>query len=436
MYNTDEIIDLEIDKMIREGEQKDAVDSEIDRMIDKEESSNIQQPEFSKEDVEGMDVMADMLKELAEESNEVTTIREIVESENEEVLEDEEVLADLVVDNTTGAVINVKEVDESDDTPAPSLTELIDSYQPTSLPVLDEELKKTFKNDMNLSDEDVTQLLSVVHRHKNGEKFSEYNALPDSVKEIVKHAAAELGLTTRDQISFFAKTMIDQFIQDANFDKELVDFEKSLQAELNIPSLLDLHSEYTRDAMEKELLEKADKLEEDGHVDKADALRRVSAAFTSSYTYDKVYKTLETNRKVRSKLAKDVENYNKFCREFVHKYQDTEFNIHDISLCANILKRAFPGRTDDEIIMFVNCIWKSMENLDTKILENNIYAYYVIKNIMTLDYTEAEAKTDFTQTIIKNIDEVMDKINEYVAEKAERLAAIEADKKAKKGGRK
>ena len=77
-----------------------------------------------------------------------------------------------------------------------------------------------------------------------------------------------------------------------------------------------------------------------------------------------------------------------------------------------------------------------MECLDTDVLENNIYAYYVIKNILTLDYTEAEAKTEFTQTLIKNIDEVMDKINEYVAEKAERLAAIEADRKSKKGGKK
>lgn len=414
MMTEDQLFEAELEKTIREQEEQER--------ITKQE----------------LDTVLDVLENNAKNDEDIQTIREITESEQTEVLEDEETVGTMKVDNATGVNIPVGTEVEVKERPISdkSLSELTEEYEPTKLPILDDDIKKHFTEDMNLSAEDAMQLLNVLHRHANGERFSKFNALPTSVQEMIKKAGAEMGVTSPEQLRFFTNTMLDEFIQDAAFNKEIIDFEESIKKELNIPSLVDMHSEYIKDAMEKELLERADKLEADGKTIEADKLRKVSAAFTSSYTYDKLYYVMEHDRKVRSRLAKDVEKYRRFCDDFVYKYRDTQFNIHDIALCLPILQRKFPHRTLNELTMFVNTMWKSMENLNIKDLESNIYAYYLIKNIMSLDYIEDSAKTGFTDTIMNNIEDVIDKINDYVVAKAEYDSEIERERKAKKGKKK
>lgn len=393
---------------------------------------------LTNEDVESV---AEVLKENADSSEEIQAVRAAI-AEDHPVLEDEEGIATVNVDPETGITSitpdegKVEAVTETRPISDKSITELTENYTATELPVLDDQLNKQFKDDMNLSDEDAAQLLNVIHRHSKGERFSKFNALPDSVKAMIRKAGGEMGITSQDQLNFFTNTMLDQFIQDANFNTAIVDFEQALQKELNIPSLVSMHAEYIKEQMEDKLIERADKLIEEGKVEQGEALKRVSAAFTDSYTFKPLYDIMENNRKVRSRLAKDVENYKRNCNDFIFKFQDTKFNIHDISLCLPILQRAFPNRTRAELVMFVNTMWHSVENLDTKVLEHNIYAYYLIKNIMALDYTDMNAKTEFDQLVMDNIEDVIDKINDYVTAKAVFDSEVRASRDAKKGGKK
>ena len=427
MMTQDELFEAELERTIRE---QVAAENKIDKMF---------QDDTKLSESQANDVLK-ILEDNAQNSDEIKTIREITESEHTEVLENEEGVGKIVADSATGVNMVVPNEADTEVKERPisekSLSELESEYEPTKIPVLDDELNKQFKDEMNLSDEDAAQLLNVIHRHSKGERFSKFNALPKSVQDIIKTAGAEVGITNPDALRFFTNSMLDEFIQDAAFNKEIVDFEESIKKELNIPSLVDMHSEYIKDAMEKDLQERANKLEEEGKTDKAEMLRKVSAAFTSSYTYDKLKETIATNRKVRSRLFKDIEKYKRFCDDFVYKYKDTQFNIHDIALCLPILQRKFPHRSLNELIMFVNCMWKSLENLDIKDIENNIYAYYLIKNIMSLDFVEDTAKTDFTDAIMTNIDDTIDIINDYVTAKAEYDSKIEQEKLAKKGGKK
>ena len=412
----------------------------IDLQIEQNERRIAEEAETAKKEAFLTEV-TDTLAEAANQNEEVLAIRNIVESnEVDENAKLEEGEGTIAINPETGVTsIMPDEAVESETKERPvstkSLTELTEEYTPTTLPVLEDELNEKFKNEMNLSDEDAAQLLSVIQRHAAGERFAKFNALPDSVKEIIRKAGAEVGVYEKDALNFFTNTMLDEFITDANFNKEVVNFEEAIKKELNIPSIVDMHSEYIRDAMEKDLLDRADKLEEKGESNKADALRKVSAAFTSAYTYDKVYDILAHNRKVRSRLAKDVDKYKRFCDDFVYKFRDTDFNIHDIAMCLPVLKRKFPHRSERELVMFVNTIWKSIDSMDIKLLENNIYAYYIIKNIMSLDYIDIKAPTEFTALIMENIENVIDKINDYVADKAAYDAKIEEERQAKKGGR-
>lgn len=447
-------IDIAIDSEIERAAESAAINNALDIAIDNgnklppiESAKSIEEQVKENADIveqagEDVDAVVEMLKENAESDEDIQNLREIINNDTPEVENPiEEGTGVVNVDPETGVTsITPEEGIQEEVQTRPvydkSLSELVDDYEATQLPVLDDELNKQFKDEMKLSDSDAAQLLSVIHRHSQGERFSRYNALPDSVKEIIKKSAGEIGATSQDQINFFTNAMLDQFIQDANFNKEIVDFEQAIQKELNIPSLVDMHAEYIRENMEAKLLERADKLIEDGKVEQGEALKRVSAAFTSAYTYDKVYEKLKTDRKVRSRLAKDVENYKKFCNDFVYKFSNTKFNIHDIAICLPILERAFPHRTRVELIMLVNTLWKSMESLDTMVLEDNIYAYYLIKNIMSLDYVDMNAKTEFTDLVMENIEKLIDTINDYVTAKAEYVAKVEAERKAKKGGKK
>lgn len=456
---SDDPIDAAIDQEIAREEHmfnpitadqidEDAVQEAIDRECEAESIADKPVEEI-KEEIkdavtltdEDVDAVAEVLKENAESSEDIQAIREAI-SEEHPALEDEEGTATINVDADTGVTSitpeegKIEEVTETRPISDKSLSELTEDYKATELPVLDDQLNKQFKDDMNLSDEDAAVLLNVIHRHSKGERFSKFNALPDSVKNMIRKAGGDLGITSQDQLNFFTNTMLDQFIQDANFNTAIVDFEQALQKELNIPSLVSMHAEYIKEQMEDKLIERADKLIEKGKVEQGEALKRVSAAFTDAYTFKPMYDIMESNRKVRSRLAKDVENYKKNCNDFIFKFQDTKFNIHDISLCLPILQRTFPNRTRAELVMFVNTMWHSVENLDTKVLEHNIYAYYLIKNIMALDYADMNAKTEFDQLVMENIENVIDKINDYVTAKAQYDAEVRASRDAKKGGKK
>jgi hypothetical protein len=274
-----------------------------------------------------------------------------------------------------------------------------------------ESLKKAIGT-YNLSDSDILETLTIVNRYKSGEKFSIYNALPDSLKRLVN---INCGSGNKQHRQLYAKMLIEAFIADANLEKEFVDFNTSLQKELDIPSLMDMYNDHIKEVMETKLLEKAAAMEEKD-PNAAKLLRDVSAAFTDSYTYKKLVEYLENNKKFTKKISREVDKYNRYCNDLNYMSSKSEFVINDVSLMLPVLDKVLPETLDIDgdiflitnvnIKKFIVAFCSSCAFMDKTNTVHNAYIYYFIKNILTLEYSEVE-KNEFAQTIINNIVETM-----------------------------
>lgn len=273
-----------------------------------------------------------------------------------------------------------------------------------------ENVKNAITNQFELSDAEVGDLLTVIMRYKAGEQFSVYNALPLTIKNLVNKLAMESG-ASRNQYNMFATMIIEQFINDANIDQEFVDFQKSLEQELKIPSVIDMYTEHLKERMEVKVLESADRLQEE-YPEKAETLRQISKVFTESYKLNRLKEYFDSNAKLRRKIATYANQCNRYCGDFNYKIKDSQYKINDPSIMVRALNKVLPNDiTTEDVKKFVVLFCKSCENLDASNIVDCAYMYYTVKNIVTLEYSD-EVKTDFSKELISNIIDLINYIKE------------------------
>lgn len=294
-------------------------------------------------------------------------------------------------------------------------------------------LVNTAKKSSDISDESAVKLLNTISAYTKGEKPSKLLAtLPDEFKKMVNDLyASSQGQMSKSKILAF---LLDNFIAEANLEKEIVDFQTTMEKTLDIPSIIDMYSEHIKEIMEEKTLESADRLEAAGEKDKADLLRKVSEAFTDTYTFRSLRLHLHNDRKARNHITKDVKNYTKFCRNFNLKNESSKFAINDVSLMAPILVRVL-DISEESAKKFVILFCKRCENLSSSDVVDCAYMYYFIKNILTLDYIN-EAKTDFSVNLIKSIDDMINEIIDVEVKHNAEIALERRKKEEKKNKRK
>lgn len=308
-----------------------------------------------------------------------------------------------------------------------------------------------------LSDDDTMELLSIIRRYKAGENFSVYNAMPESMKTIINRtiATANIGVAPDARIrNMFAKNMLDEFIMDADIDKEFDEFERQLKEELKIPNLMDMYSEHTRETMEEILPKKADELEAQ-YPETAANIRKVSANFTDSYKFDRVIDTLLHNRKARTRTIKDVDNLKRFIDEFNFIAGKGTIKIEDMGNVAKNLAKFFDGITNDkglvtapwisdeykeklyidgyDVAKVIILICKTCKSLTIGDLFDTSFMYYTVKNISSLAHVDVEKPTDFSIEVANNLLKVVSKIRDVEAEREEEKKNDTGKKGKKKG---
>lgn len=274
----------------------------------------------------------------------------------------------------------------------------------------DEEMNKITKDqskvlsDFGLSDDESMELFKVITKFQAGEKFNIYNELPETVKDMIKNTTMS---NNPKVLSEAAKNMIAFFINQLNIEKEFIDLQDSIKKELDMPGIADIYADHLVQAMEKDIIEKANSLEEAGEIEKASKLRAISNTYTDTYKMTLEYLELDNNPKIVKKIAKDLKKFNKHCMEFNFKYQDSKFKIKDVKLLLPCLTRHLEYNEIDVkkfILLFIN-ICKNMTSKD--ILEHT-FMYYTITNILTIDHIEKDS--EFKDTILENVKSVIDKI--------------------------
>ena len=279
---------------------------------------------------EQVDEIVDVLEKERKSILEVPT-----EEESYELIEAE---ADVKVDPKTGTYTVLSENDNelankkiSDST----ITEVVKDMNN------DEQLEKDYLQDMVDNPEEALQLFEVINRIRAGEKFSVYNALPQSIKNIVDNMNSG-SIAMRNEI---AKDLMKTFIEGIESEKELVDFNEAFQKEVQetVGDLSELYSSVLEDRCGK-LEEVIKELEGKGKNEEAKTYKELLNAFNDSHSLVRQLDALDNMSGIRKALRRDTKPgyLDRAIQYFNYKYtlrKNKKLIIKDMSNVPMILLR-------------------------------------------------------------------------------------------------
>lgn len=298
-------------------------------------------------------------------------------------------------------------IEEFNDVPATNLT--VDDSILTSV------LTETYDN---VTTEDAMKLIEVMNRYKSGEKFDVFEALPNSLKAVINAEAASVG-ADKATINFFAKSFINDLVNNTYIDKEIKDFNEELKEVLapmnNIAgTVMDEYSDEVYHKFTDKLEDKANEIEAE-NPEKATQLREVSKSFTEAINLKRIKDILKENPSYANKSYKTArDNWNKFCNEYKSKVSNVNPTPRDIDFYLIGLNSSLKSEYSEDIIkalviMVANSVIKAIEK---ETLTEHIYAYYASNSMYTIAFTANNSEVN--KIILDNTREVLDIINEYM----------------------
>lgn len=273
----------------------------------------------------------------------------------------------------------------------------------------------------NVDEKDAMQLVMVMKRYKDGEKFNVFEALPESLKIIIRKEAAAVN-ADKSTINFFAKSFINDLINDTFLDREIQDFNTQIQEVMapmgNIAGTL--MDEYTDDVYDKfttQLLEKAEQIKSEDE-EKASQLTKIAANFEDSINMTRLINLVEGKSKLINYHYKNGrDNWTKMERDFYELIANVKPSPRDLKTCLNGLLSI--GIREDIAKTIISIAKVTIEDaLNAKSLEEHIYAYYLTNSFMTLSFTANTSET--TAKIITSIGKLNDIIDEAMRPLLER----------------
>ena len=339
--------------------------------------------------------LTDVVEELGDTIEKVTSsetiISELKKNESLVVEEDEHEMT----------------IEEFNDVPATNLT--VDDSILTSV------LTETYDN---VTTEDAMKLIRVMNRYKSGEKFDVFEALPNSLKAVINTEAASVG-ADKATINFFAKTFINDLVNNTYIDKEIKDFNEELKEVLapmnNIAgTVMDEYSDEVYHKFTDKLEDKANEIEAE-NPEKAAQLREVSKSFTEAINLKRIKDILKENPSYANKSYKTArDNWNKFCNEYKSKVSKVNPTPRDIDFYLIGLNSSLKSEYSEDIIkaliiMVANSVIKAIEK---ETLTEHIYAYYASNSMYTIAFTANNSEVN--KIILNNTKEVLDIINDYM----------------------
>lgn len=346
-------------------------------------------------------------KEITDVVNTVTSVKDLSESINEAKKEN---IAKTVSEfnNKTDDDDHEMSIEEINDVPA------------TNLSVDDKVLTSVLTDKYNtVSDEDAIKLIEVINRYKSGEKFDVFESLPKSLKDVIYKEAMSVG-ADKSLINFFAKSFINDLVDNTYLDKEITDFNQELKEVLapmgNIAgTVMDEYSDEVYHKFTDKLEKKADEIQED-NPKKAEQLRVISKSFKEAISLERIIgllKFIPSSANKAYKMARD--NWNKFCSDYDNKISTVKPAPRDIEHCiAGLNNTELKYQYDESIIkalvvMVANSV---IDAINEGSLNEHIYAYYSSNALYTIMFT---ANNSEVNTIIMNsVKEALDLIKNYM----------------------
>ena len=344
----------------------------------------------------------------------------------EESLED--VAKELVdtVDKVTSVeglqeAMAVESKDENSDDDREMTIEEFNDVPATELSVPDDVLTSALMEKYdNVDTQDALKLIEVMNRYKSGEKFNVFEALPTSLKQAIAKEAMSVG-ADKATINFFAKSFINDLVNNTYLDKEIQDFNEELKEVLapmnNIAgTIMDEYSDEVYHKFTNNLEDKANEIQ-DTDPDKANELREVSKAFNDAISLKRVCDIIEKTPSLINKAYKNArDNWTSFRNEYDKKVSlvspsPRTIQYYETGLYNTKFSKDYsPEYMRTIIVLVANTVLRAVEE---NTLTEHVYAYYASNAMYTIAFT---ANNSEVNTIVMNaLNSIFEKIDEYMS---------------------
>ena len=306
------------------------------------------------------------------------------------------------------------------------------------------EMKKAF----DLTDEEAYTLFEVIGNMRKDPNYPVFPNLPEKVQNLISKMAFDNKVPV-SQLNTISRMLLQEFVNDAGVDKALIDLEKALDEALEMPSLLDLYSDHTREVMDTIIPQTIEKIADEA-PEQAEKLSQIRTVFKQSYDFSRAKEAYENNARLRKTIRRWESELGHVLDKFNFMNDKSNFKMNDVREVPNVLakilqddpklaEKMFNENGDEipeniqrildldvsteDIHKFCILICKHCENLDPNDVIDAAYMYYLIRNIIALKHTK-EAKTDFAVELINN---VCDTIT-FIRDKEDEFNAANMDK--------
>lgn len=279
----------------------------------------------------------------------------------------------------------------------------------------EEDIKSHAKNDdllkeLDLSSEDVVQILEVVKRVQNKDNFSIFKSLPKSVQDSIQKYVAAAGFGNYSSQSnsvrnTIAEMIINDFITNISLEKYAMDFQKEMneiENQINKEfSKMFLDYNQNRENYIKALMEKID------DESKKALVGDVLDAVNDGYALERI-KEAARNHKIPRIKKFDLDKPSRVFSQFNSKYMKSTYNIYSIYTACKTLTRHMKDTPEKDVIMFFVAIAKYCLNYSPENAVEHAFMYYSMYNPLLLDVYKGEVYDQFASQYIANVKEVID----------------------------
>lgn len=348
-----------------------------------------------------------MVAGMANYQQDDSTLEEVIDELNETVDD---------INNLPSKIVSTDEEDKS-----MSIEEFND-VPATEISLPDDVLTNALMSQYdNVNYQDAMQLISVMNRYKAHEKFNVFESLPMSIKSVILQEAASVG-AGKDTINFFAKTFINDLVNNTYLDKEIKDFNSELQEAMApmgniVGTMMDEYNDEVYDKFTTKLIEKAEEIK-DTDYEKSRQLYIIASNFEQSLSMIRIQTKIENDPPLCNKHYKNGrDSWNKLVDHYNEVISTVSPKPRDLDICLKGLITI--GYPEDYSKAFISLMVDEVEEaVKNGSLEEHIYAYYLTNSIMNLNYTANNSKA--IENVKTGVDKVVGIIGNYMAPLKER----------------
>lgn len=373
-----------------------------------------------------VDEISECMDEVGEETGEnPSKLGDYIPTEEDLNMEKIPQQIDVNIDPVTGKINNViaPETYKDHKLTLDELLEMDFDKVRTELDITEESVKDSLGVVFpNFKEEDVPVFLNALNKYRKGEKVSYFNLLPESMKNGIDAIVgqSQIGYASqREARNYVIEGLFEQIIQDNYSNKIVTDLNQSLEESYkqlyeDTKGDFSKYNNNQRYIYETYLLEYADKIQEEDS-EKADLCRKIHDKFVESYTYEDMYNLYKNTGKLRVKKI-EVEKFEKTCLSWLYKYSNHKMVINNLSDTFPVLKSELAefGFSDDTLKKFIVIFTKYSMNMSPDNVDEHVYMYYFIKNILSLKYynKDDEEEIKFYDKVRHNLIKFLELIEE------------------------